>query len=469
MYLEHFGLSAPPFQFTASPMALFMSRTHRDALAALEWGLLHEPSGLTLLIGDSGTGKTTLVCALLARQYREVRAVYLGNPKLSFNELLGTILSQLGVRGGRGGGKASMLNAFAQYALDLPLDQRIAILIDEAQTLSDDALEEFRLLSNLERHGRKAAQIVLAGQYELARRLANPAMRHLNERIGARAVLLPLTPLECRQYIEHRLRLSGAATERIFAPRALSHIVRHSAGIPRRINALCHNSLLLAYSSAARRVSLAMAREVAADYAASEPVGRHDRAVPWLVARLRQGVRLLWPVLGLGLLGVAGFASGHLMMNRAPVRHARAWAMHPVTVTDTVPVVELDSITATTRSAAPLRPHAASDSLRAAEDVPASAVESAGESTVEKPVAAESAPASAAPPVGSGSQYVIVAPGDTLGGIAMRHLGTTAGVHRLMRLNPQIKDAARIYPGEFVYLPRSSDASSKPIDDSDVE
>ena len=78
MYLEHFGLSAPPFQFTASPTALYMSRTHRDCLAALEWGLLHEPSGLTLLIGDTGVGKTTLVCALLARQYREVRAAYSG-------------------------------------------------------------------------------------------------------------------------------------------------------------------------------------------------------------------------------------------------------------------------------------------------------------------------------------------------------------------------------------------------------
>ena len=112
MYLEHFGLSAPPFQFTASPMALFMSRTHREALAALEWGLLHEPSGLTLLIGDTGTGKTTLVCALLARQYREVRAAYLGNPQTQLQELMGSILSQLGVRGGRSS-KAAMINAFS--------------------------------------------------------------------------------------------------------------------------------------------------------------------------------------------------------------------------------------------------------------------------------------------------------------------------------------------------------------------
>src|SRR5262249_7003889 len=147
LYLKHFGFSAPPFEFTASPMALFISPTHCEALAALGWGLLHGTSGLTLLIGDSGTGKTNLGCALLARQYRDVRAAYLGNPKLSFVELLGSILSQLGVRGGRAN-KAAMINAFAQFAADLPLNERIAILIDEAQTLSDDALEDFRLLSN---------------------------------------------------------------------------------------------------------------------------------------------------------------------------------------------------------------------------------------------------------------------------------------------------------------------------------
>lgn len=105
MCLEHFGLSAPPFQFTASPTALFMSRTHRECLAALEWGVLHEPSGMTLLAGETGVGKTTLICALLAREYREVRAAYLGNPRLDFVELLASILNQLGIRGGRASGR----------------------------------------------------------------------------------------------------------------------------------------------------------------------------------------------------------------------------------------------------------------------------------------------------------------------------------------------------------------------------
>src|SRR5579862_5782942 len=132
MYLDHFKLSVPPFQFTTSPSELFMSSTHREGLAALEWGLLHEPSGLTLLAGETGLGKTTLVCTLLSRGYQQVRTAYLGNPKLEYTELLASILSQLGIRGGRSN-KAAMLNALVAFANGLTGNQRIAIIADEAQ------------------------------------------------------------------------------------------------------------------------------------------------------------------------------------------------------------------------------------------------------------------------------------------------------------------------------------------------
>src|SRR5262249_32597467 len=158
------------------------------------------------------------------------------------------------------------------------------------------ALEDFRLISNLERHGRKAAQIVLAGQYELARHLADPAMRSFNERIGARAVLLPLTALECRQYIEHRLRRSGTTSDRIFARRALTRIVRHGAGVPRRITALCHNSLLLAYSGGVKRVTPAMARAAAAEDTELGEARKHDKGLGWLLPPASRGSRLMSPV-----------------------------------------------------------------------------------------------------------------------------------------------------------------------------
>jgi general secretion pathway protein A len=493
MYLEHFGLNAPPFQFTASPMALFMSRTHREALAALEWGLLHEPSGLTLLIGDGGTGKTTLVCALLARQYREVRAAYLGNPKLSFEELMGSILSQLGIRGGRAN-KAAMLNAYRHFAHELPLNERIAVLIDEAQLLSDEALEELRLLSNLERHGRKATQMVLAGQYELARRLAEPSMRHLNERIGARAVLLPLTPLECRDYIQHRLRLCGSNSDTIFARNALDFIVRHGGGVPRRINALCHNSLLLAYSAESKRVTLAMAREAVADYAALSETANSGRRSARFLERTVQGARSIRPVLGLGLLGIAGFVSGQLEMNHNPVHHLRSWAMpQPVAPPETagVPVEEIGSkieASATAAKVSGVKPRR--DEPLSTIDPPGAASEGGNETSVikadvlapgesvsaaaapaskpEKP-AANSASASASEPR-SERPFVVVARGDTLGAIAIRRLGSIEGVRSLMRLNPGITDAAHVYPGEIIYLPFSAVASSSPNpDETDLE
>jgi general secretion pathway protein A len=488
MYLEHFGLSAPPFQFTASPTALYMSRTHRDCLAALEWGVLHEPSGLTLLIGDTGVGKTTLVCALLARQYREVRAAYLGNPRLGFEELLISILSQLGVRGGRAN-KAAMINALSHFSADLPATERIAILVDEAQALSDDALEDFRLLSNLDRApGRKAAQMVLAGQFELARRLAAAPMRQLNERIGARAVLVALTQLECREYIEHRLRLCGGSSDRLFARRALDHIVRHSAGVPRRINAFCHNALLLAYSGGAKQVGLPMARAAVADYDAIGEVANQSRGPSgWLP----QGVRSMGPALGLGLLGVAGFITGQAVLQHHPAFHLRSMVAHtapattaavpataaaaPAAAIDPGIIVGSTSIEHEQLQSPPAgnslaQPPSTGDSLAQppSTDDSLTPPPPAGNSLTPPPSAGaaalpapEMAPVSAVKtyaPVAAASEpkppprFVIVNRGDTLGDIALRYTGS-ARVNDLLRFNRKIADAGSLYPGEKIYLP----------------
>ncbi len=484
MYLEHFGLSAPPFQFTASPTVLYMSRTHRDCLAALEWGLLHEPSGLTLLIGDTGVGKTTLVCALLARQYREVRAAYLGNPRLNFEELLNSILGQLGVRGGRAN-KAAMINALTHFAANLPATERIAILVDEAQALSDDALEDFRLLSNLDRGpGRKAAQMVLAGQFELARRLAAAPMRQLNERIGARAVLVALTQLESREYIEHRLRLCGGSSDRLFARRALDHLVRHSAGVPRRINAFCHNALLLAYSGGAKQVRLPMARAAVADYDAIGEVTNQNRGPSgWLP----QGARSMGPALGLGLLGVAGFITGQAVLQHHPVCHLRSMVAHTAPATTAAaPAAAIDPgiiVGSTSIEHGEPQPPSAGHSVAQPPSTGDSAAQpsSEGASLVLPPAAgaaalpvAGMAPVSAvktyAPVVAASEtkprpRFVIVTRGDTLGDIALRYTGS-ARVDRLLRLNRKIADASDLYPGEKIYLP----SQPQPDDnDTDVE
>ncbi len=265
MYYSHFGLDGPPFQLTSSPLALYMSKAHREAYAALEWGLLHESSGFTVVVGEVGTGKTTLVMAVLARQYQKVRAIYLGNPKLTFQELMKLILKQLDLTV-QGRSKLAYLEAFDEFLRSLPAGERAVIIIDEAQDLSDEVLEQLRLLSNGGRPDQKQLHFVLVGQPELMHRLKSPSLRQLDQRIGARSVLKPLQSAEVLEYIEQRLSLCGGNANRVFHPGALRQIVRHSGGIPRRINVLGHNAMLLAYAKSAEQVDSRMVRSAVAEY-----------------------------------------------------------------------------------------------------------------------------------------------------------------------------------------------------------
>jgi general secretion pathway protein A len=265
VYYQHFGLSGPPFQFTPSPAMLYMSQSHREGMAALEWGLMHESSGFSLLAGESGTGKTTLIASLLSRQYQRLHLAYITNPRLDFTDVIRLILTQLGVET-PGLSKGEMLDALGAFPGGLRPGERLAIIFDEAQGLSDDALEELRLLSNYGRPGENQLQLILAGQPEILRRLMVPHLRQFNERIGARTLLVPLDANETIEYIDYRLRAKNGSAVKIFKRNALKYIVNASAGIPRRINVLCHNSMLLAYAAGANQVTLKMAREAVTDY-----------------------------------------------------------------------------------------------------------------------------------------------------------------------------------------------------------
>jgi len=265
MYYTHFGLSGPPFQLTSSPNSLYMSKEHREAFAALEWGLLHEPSGFTVLVGEVGTGKTTLALTILARQYQNLRTAYLSNPKLSFEEILKLIMKQFGVKS-QPKRQLPEFEVFKGFLGQLESGQRVVIIVDEAQGLSDEALEQLRLLSNSEKADEKQLHFVFVGQPELLHRLATPALRQLNQRIGARSILNPLKRAESYEYIAQRLRASGGNAKRIFKPGALRYVVRHSGGIPRRINVLCHNAMLLAYSASAHQVDTRMVRVAVTEY-----------------------------------------------------------------------------------------------------------------------------------------------------------------------------------------------------------
>ncbi len=291
MYYQHFGLNGPPFQFTPSPAMVYMSQTHREGMAALEWGLMHESSGFSLLAGESGTGKTTLIASLLSRQYQRLHLAYVTNPRLEFADVLRLILTQLGVEAA-GLSKGEMLDELGSFLGSLRPAERVVVIFDEAQGLSDDALEELRLLSNYGRPGENQLQLILAGQPELLRRLMAPNLRQFNERIGARTLLVPLDANETLEYIDYRLRSKGGTAEKVFNSKALKYIVAASAGVPRRVNVLCHNAMLLAYAAGAKQVTLKMAKEAVAEYqdlfTAAIKASSNENPTP------RDGTRLGW-------------------------------------------------------------------------------------------------------------------------------------------------------------------------------
>ena len=256
-----------------------MSPTHLAGLATLECGLSRELNGFTLLTGEVGTGKTTLIYSLLQRDFKQVRIAYIADPKLSFLEILRVILKELNLYP-TGSTKLDYLEALDRFLNLRDKEERVAIIVDESQILSDDALEELRLLSNHGQRYDRCLQLILVGQPEIVERLKKPELHQLNQRISARGVLNPLNIEESLKYVECRLRARGGASSQIFEPGALERLLQHSDGIPRKINQLCHNAMLLAYSAGARKVSLKAAKETAAEHDASTRLYNRSSSAP---------------------------------------------------------------------------------------------------------------------------------------------------------------------------------------------
>ncbi len=254
MYSSYFGLTEAPFSIAPAPRFLYMSQPHQEALAHLLYGV-NSGGGFVLLTGEVGTGKTT-ICRYLLEQIPETCDVaYIFNPKLTVAELLSSICVEFGIAFPAGNTSIKVfVDCINTHLLDAHARGRHAVLIiDEAQNLSPDVLEQMRLLTNLETSERKLLQIILIGQPELVAMLERPELRQLAQRIVARYHLGPLTKPEVAAYVRHRLEVAGARRP-LFPPALMGRLHRLSGGIPRILNVLCDRALLGAFVQSKERV-----------------------------------------------------------------------------------------------------------------------------------------------------------------------------------------------------------------------
>jgi general secretion pathway protein A len=276
MYAPFFGLTQEPFSIAPDPRFLYMSERHREALAHLLYGL-GGGGGFVLLTGEVGAGKTTVCRCFLEQVPRRCNVAYIFNPKLTVPELLKTVCDEFHIPVGHDGGGSPTVKDYVdplnQFLLKThAVGQNNLLVIDEAQMLSVDVLEQLRLLTNLETNERKLLQIVLIGQPELRTLLARPELEQLAQRVTARFHLGALSEAETAQYIAHRMAVGGRSSGLPFDAKALARIHQLSRGVPRRINLLCDRSLLGAYATGLTSIDRGIveqaAREVFGDAAA---------------------------------------------------------------------------------------------------------------------------------------------------------------------------------------------------------
>lgn len=284
MYADYFGLAEPPFSIAPDPRYLFLSGQHREALAHLVYGA-SVGDGFIQLTGEIGTGKTTLVRRLLVEMPEGIEIAFIFNPEVSPRGLLRSILAELGLaRLGADADRGALAEQLYRHLLAAHArGRRVVLVIDEAQRLSAEVLEEVRLLTNFETDRHKLLNVILVGQPELRETLARADLRQLAQRITARYHLGPLALAETDAYIRHRLRLAGAPG-RIFGARAVRAVQRHSRGVPRLINLICDRSLMGAYARTRREVTAGLVGEAVRDLAGLPFRGRRRPGAGWLLA-----------------------------------------------------------------------------------------------------------------------------------------------------------------------------------------
>ena len=271
MYESFYDLAAPPFEVTPNPKYLLLTPTHNEALHMLEYGV-RERKGIILLVGDAGTGKTTLLRKALSMTApgasEAIRhCVYITNPRLDVAGLFEHLATGFNLPDAACTSKPTLLRHLERRLLQLRADgDRVALIVDEAQSLSDDLIEELRLLANIESDDTKLLPLVLAGQPEISDRLNDHRLRHFKQRIALRCQLLPFTLNETAAFIIGRVRIAGGDATKLFTRDAVIAVHNASAGIPRTINVVCDNALLTGFALQRRPVDAAVIDEVCREF-----------------------------------------------------------------------------------------------------------------------------------------------------------------------------------------------------------
>ena len=316
MYNEFYGLSEDPFLISPDPRFLYMSEQHREAYAHITYAL-NKSKGFTVITGEAGTGKTTLILMMLARLDGHTRMAHLFNPKLTTRDFLRYICHDFGLKTDGLTTKGDLLMLLHRFLLECyARKERVVLIIDEAQTLSPKLLEEVRLLTNLETPQSKLLQVILMGQPELDKILSEQRFRQLRQRISVRYHLNPLNRDQTNEYIEHRLKVAGSRGARIFEPEAVRLIWKFSQGIPRVINTLCDGALVIGNATSRKVIDGQIAKEIIRDMSYLRPkAGTFFRRPAFLYA-----------VSGVALAGALGL--GTLMVLK------RGHSVPPVTVVE---------------------------------------------------------------------------------------------------------------------------------------
>jgi general secretion pathway protein A len=425
MYKEFYNLSAEPFRVTPDPGFLFLTDQHKEALAAIIYGIAKR-KGFVCITGEVGVGKTTILRSYLdSVDEPGLRFVYVYNPNVSFQMLLRHIFKEIGLAH-EGDDLPAMVEALQAWLIAAhERRETLVLLVDEAQNMPIGTLESLRMLSNLETPTEKLVQIVLVGQPELDALLAERQLRQVESRIAVRTRLGPLSTSDSEAYIKHRLRCVALDAQPAFSAGAIRLIARAAHGIPRRINVICDNALMTGFGHKARPVNERIVREVMKD------IGSRDRntALPFWIEALRHSVP--WPRLAMGA-GVVGVAMGLLWAvpeeTPAPTQVARLPAIEvPPPPPPPVPTIKEPLV------------------IREPEAQPVSQPAPPMPPLIEAP-----APASLA-----SHKLRIVSPGDTLTQLATQVYGRVdrAAMEWVKHHNPAITDIDRLQVGQLIEFP----------------